>query len=245
MTQVSPPPPARALPALTARLRRHFSWCRRRPLLAPFLYLCGLCPLAMLVLDKPLALAIKRGVDPDLFGFFQTITPLGLSGGWFALSGIATLGCLILWKRALGIPARERFLALAWSWGFFLAAQASSGLFVMVVKRLIGRLRPRLLFNDGLYGFKPLSFASGAESFPSGHSQTVWAAMTALMVLFPRHWPWFLGTAVLVTLSRVVITVHYLSDTLMGAYIGLFAVVVLRPWFERGRPGALRIGKPL
>jgi membrane-associated phospholipid phosphatase len=211
--------------------------------LGSFLYLSVLCLFLILFVDKPLELYLKAHVHGHTEGFFKVITDLGGGLWWYIGSITGVVVCLAAAHMALTTEDHARFMARARSWGFLLACIASSGLLVTILKHVFGRLRPRHLFDQGLYGFEPFSLASGANSFPSGHSQTICAAMAALTVLFPRHWPWFAGVALLVTASRLLTTVHFLSDTLMGAFIGVAAVILLKPLFEQGGH-RLRIGGP-
>ncbi|MCF8480474.1 MAG: phosphatase PAP2 family protein [Rhodospirillum sp.] len=225
-----------------SKLRAHGAWLRTHPRLGIFLYLSVLCVLLMIFVDKPLEIYLKANVHGHMEGFFKVITGIGSGLHWYVGTLSAAVLCLIAAHMALTTEAHARFLSWARSWGFVLAAVASSGLVVTIMKHVFGRLRPRHLFDQGLYGFEPFSLASGANSFPSGHSQTICAAMVALMALFPRHGIWFAGLAFLVTLSRLMTTVHFLSDTLMGAYIGIVAVLLLKPLFEAGGH-SLRIGR--
>jgi membrane-associated phospholipid phosphatase len=80
------------------------------------------------------------------------------------------------------------------------------------------------------------------NSFPSGHSQAAFAAMTALLIIFPRHAALWLTIAVLVALSRVVTTVHYLSDAVAGSWLAICVTVALARAF-RARGWEPRIGR--
>ncbi len=234
-------PLTRAFETPLAAARLHGLWCRAHPVAAGLLWTFLLSLVLMATVDKPLALYLKRHVDGHVEGFFKVITEIGWATWWYLLGGLATLVCLVISAAALTTETHDRFRHHARAWAFLFTATLSSGLLVTVLKQVFGRHRPRDLFNQGIYGFDPLSFG-GANSFPSGHSQAIVAAMAALCVLFPRHWPWWVVTAVMVTASRVVTTVHFLSDTLMGAMIGLAAVLLLRPLFERGG-FSLRVGR--
>ena len=48
-----------------------------------------------------------------------------------------------------------------------------SGILHHAIKIIVGRYRPRYLFTEDLYGFSPLNFDIAMNSFPSGHSQTI------------------------------------------------------------------------
>jgi undecaprenyl-diphosphatase len=88
-------------------------------------------------------------------------------------------------------------------------------------------------------------------SFPSGHAQSAVVAYSVLLLLF---WPVLRGawrplTVVLaalmvlgIGLSRVALSVHYVSDVLAGYSLGAAWVVAMTAVFsawrrERGRPG--------
>ncbi|MBB4264707.1 phosphatase PAP2 family protein [Roseospira visakhapatnamensis] len=201
------------------------------------------CLLSIALLDQPLALALKARVDGDWQGFWRVLTALGSGWPWYTL-GLATWG-VCRWREARSRwpDSSARWAARARATAFLLAGLALSGVLVTALKALFGRLRPVWLFREGEYGFAPLSFEWAANSFPSGHSQTIWAAMTALMLIFPRHWPTWVTLGILVAASRLFLTVHYLSDVLMGSLIGIATVVLLARWARR-RGHDIRLGNP-
>jgi len=70
----------------------------------------------------------------------------------------------------------------------------------------------------------PATIAYGMElgsSFPSGHSMRAFASACVLSRFWSRFAPAFFVLAVLVAFSRVYLGLHYPSDTLIGASIGL------------------------
>ena len=216
----------------TARPRRAVS---ARPLAWGTLAVALFCPLSMALIDRPLALALRGHLGGNLDGFFKTVTNLGLAEYYLVPAGLAWL--VLIWKARRGlIPAeRRRWRALAWKPGFLFLAVAVTGLIENAVKVTLGRTRPRLLFDDGLYGFHPFNHDWAMNSFPSGHSQAAWAAMTALVILVPRYDALWLLVAVLVAASRVLTTVHYLSDAVAGSWLGLAgAVLIARALRARG-----------
>ena len=120
---------------------------------------------------------------------------------------------------------------------YVFAAVGSTGLAADLLKIVFGRARPKLLFLDGYYGFQPLAFHADYWSLPSGHATTAGAVGMALFMLWPRYWPFYLGFAAFVAISRVIITVHYLSDALFGLYLGaLGSCVMVWLWERRGYP---------
>lgn len=116
--------------------------------------------------------------------------------------------------------------------GFLFLSIALSGLISNAIKFSLGRLRPRYWFDQGIYGFEPFNSHWGMNSFPSGHSQAAFAAMTALVVILPRHAALWLTVAALVAVSRVVTTVHWLSDAVGGSWLAICVTILLARWFR-------------
>jgi membrane-associated phospholipid phosphatase len=212
--------------AQAARTRRH-------PLIWGTIYVALFCPFSMAVIDRPLALALKAGVGGNIEGFFQTVTNLGRAGLYLVPAALLTL---FFWLEARGTihpDGARRWRDRAWRSGFLVLSMAGSGIVENIVKVCVGRYRPRLLFEKGLYGFHPFDFHWAMNSFPSGHSQAAWAAMSALVVLVPRYDLMWLAIATLVAVSRVVITVHYLSDVVAGAWLGVVGTVLLARYLAK------------
>lgn len=102
----------------------------------------------------------------------------------------------------------------------------------ILLKVLLGRARPELLFHAQLYGFYGYKTQALYWSFPSGHATTVAGVATGLTLLFPRYtyvWVFFM---VVVLLSRLVLTHHYLSDVFLSSYLAMFEVCVLNLWWK-------------
>ena len=99
------------------------------------------------------------------------------------------------------------------------------------------RLSPN--FPDS--GFPRFPEYGGHDSFPSGHATTICSLALALSLLYPRlRWIWIV-IALLVSMSRVVIGAHYVSDVIMGAYVGIFTAFLLwkKPLFIKSIKGGL------
>lgn len=150
------------------------------------------------------------------------------------------------WSAALVLPASRRALrqvaALlahsgdSWFWGaglvvvwllsdtegkqwalrLFLAIGFTAA-FVTGLKFLIRRQRPA-----GEWG--AIYRKADPHSFPSGH-----AARSALIAVLVANWgpgwlvPWILLWAPIMPLARVAMGLHYLSDTVVGAVLGILA----------------------
>jgi len=212
-------------------------WVRsaERPMIWSFVYVTLFCILGMLLIDRPLAHFLKANVSGEIEGFFKVVTRLGEAQLYLVPSGLAFVGLWLASLRAMTQTARDRLRRLAVTPAFIFLSIAVSGLISNAIKFSLGRYRPRYLFEQDLYGFNFFSTQWGMNSFPSGHSQAGFAAMTALLIVFPRYDVFWILIAVLVALSRVVTTVHYLSDAVAGSWLAICITVTLaRLMRERG-----------
>jgi undecaprenyl-diphosphatase len=107
-----------------------------------------------------------------------------------------------------------------------IAALVSNGL-----KHLVGRPRPKFV-HSGEWQFSP-SWASGLDSFPSGHTTASFAVATVLAKRFPAFGPLCVSVAVLVALSRVLRGSHFPTDVFGGAVFGVLSgSLAAAPWKE-------------
>jgi len=66
-----------------------------------------------------------------------------------------------------------------------------------------------------------IPYDGAKSSFPSGHASFFFALATVIYLYNKKLGAWFLAAAVLVSLARVYVGVHYPSDVLVGATIGI------------------------
>lgn len=178
--------------------------------------LAALAAISYTWIDQPLSLSC-RDLNPGVVQVFQWITELGVSTGY--LIGLAALFVFFKFVRRRPLAARRAL--------FVFASIALSGIAVNLIKPLAGRLRPKLLFENGLFGVEPFRIGYEYNSFPSGHAATVFALAAALAFFFPRLRLPLFGFAVVVGMSRIIVGAHYLSDVLAGAYVGVMMVMLL------------------
>ncbi|HKJ72115.1 MAG TPA: phosphatase PAP2 family protein [Gammaproteobacteria bacterium] len=133
---------------------------------------------------------------------------------WYLLAALAVY---LIWSGRLG---RARATLLFWS-------VAVSGLIADGIKVLLGRPRPDLFLEQGLYGFDFLRLDAHYLSLPSGHAATAFSVAACLALFWPGgRWLW-LALAAAVAASRVLLAHHYVSDVLVGAWIGVMTVIWL------------------
>lgn len=180
-----------------------------------FISVClGLAVVSFFYVDIDLAVYFQSYRFTHLlqFKFFSQITKLGSSLPYI-------IGSLILFLWAFFIK-KDKSLARAAL--YILSAVIISGLICDAIKIIAGRARPTLYFSQHLYGFYFWEFTSRLQSFPSGHATTIAAFATACSLLWPRVSWLLLILTLLVTASRLVVGAHYLSDVIIGAYLGFF-----------------------
>ncbi len=96
-----------------------------------------------------------------------------------------------------------------------------SNLVIGLIKRLSGRARPELLFEQHIYGFTFFATAQAYLSFPSGHACTAGAICGALSAFYPSWLSLICTIGMILSLSRVVLLAHYFGDVIAGFVIGL------------------------
>ncbi|MDR2998447.1 MAG: phosphatase PAP2 family protein [Microbacterium sp.] len=145
---------------------------------------------------------VRRPWAVDVALFFNWI-----GGGWRAtfLVPLVVAGILLAlrrWREAL----------------FALAAFAVSAGIVQLLKNVLGRARPA-----------DLLVASDFGSFPSGHTANAATIAVVLWLIAPRVWMAVLGAlwTVAMALSRTLLSVHWLTDTLGGILVGAGASLLV------------------
>jgi membrane-associated phospholipid phosphatase len=231
--------------ALIVRSPR-FSGCRLLPptrrLVTVGLAGALLVAVAMLVFDAR-GVTFAAGLPLWLVETFNEITDFGKSN-WF----LVPIGVVFVFAAILGTPVAGRITnvvltSLIVRLSYVFIAIALPGLFVTIVKRLIGRLRPSEL---GPFVYVPWSWKAAYASMPSGHATTAVAAAIAIGALWPKARVPMWIYAALILASRVIIQAHFVSDVTAAAFVGGFAAILVRNWFAArglafypGRDGAV------
>ena len=155
---------------------------------------------------------LQSNATTNWITFFQIVTMLGSYLGF-----LVTLIIVFFKNRRLTIPLIITF--------------ALGAVINRFVKAIIARTRPFDTYSDIInYGNED------GYSFPSGHS--LCAGIFATFLFFTllkstkNKWTIALGTislvllTILIAFSRMVLGVHYLTDTIMGIFFGiLFAII--------------------
>ena len=188
----------------------------------------------MALLDAPAVTAAQRAPE-WLIVTFEYITVFGKSV-WFllpivlALALIACLSTPLLARMARGVVAE-----LAVRLGFLFFAIGLPGLVFTIAKRLVGRARPFVEGTAGPLIYRPLGWNVEYSSLPSGHAVDAFAAAMAIGTLWPRARPVMWTYAVIIAVSRVVLTAHFPSDVMVGGLVGVLGALLVRDWYAARR----------
>ncbi|HEY3273685.1 MAG TPA: phosphatase PAP2 family protein [Methanocella sp.] len=153
--------------------------------------------------DRIIQESLNSQALPAYHWFFGTITWLGSASLWLLI----LTGCIISnkWRKI----AIVLFVVL---------------LFSMIVnediKEVVQRIRPGDVVVGGY-------FVAHSYSFPSGHTQTAFVIATVLSAFLSRRYnliTFFLAAAV--GMSRIYLSVHFLTDVLAGAATGIILGVL-------------------
>ncbi|NSW56793.1 MAG: phosphatase PAP2 family protein [Armatimonadetes bacterium] len=154
--------------------------------------------------------------DPALSRAAQSIAPGNETLHWLAEASEHVLNPVLVLAGALVYTALNRVDRARRFWILMGTVVVQSAL-VNVMKDFFGRMRPDdLMASFAFHGPWDL----GYNAFPGGHAAGSFALATVFSAWYPR-WRWALYTcAVLITLARIYLGRHFVSDCVIGAALG-------------------------
>jgi membrane-associated phospholipid phosphatase len=178
--------------------------------------------LSMILLDQNLATFFNQ---PEIYSSWyqpaRKLTDLGLFEIYFFFAICCWFFCRWLAPKLNAFKQSQNKILFfrAWSLNFMLALLVS-GLFTHLVKFIVGRQRPHKSPVFDPFTFSPLTTHWHWHSFSSGHTQVMFTFATMFTLAFPKYQGFWIGFAVLIAFTRVMVADHFLSDTIFGACIG-------------------------
>lgn len=146
----------------------------------------------MVLFDAPVA--SRNGHFPNavtdlgrLFSDIGNSAWILLLTAYLVVSGFAAL------RTSSETDCRRDTCRLVCAAGYIFLTVALSGIVANLFKRLIGRARPVLFDEQGMFSFTPVFNSAKYQSFPSGHATTAAALFVGLAILFPRYRGLLLG----------------------------------------------------
>jgi membrane-associated phospholipid phosphatase len=197
----------------------------------------GVFLVMLLLIDGP-AMRAAAHLPRIVIWSFDQITVFGLSGWFLWPLGILFLALAALPAERLTVISQRVLAAVMVRVGFLFLAIGATGLFVSVLKRIIGRGRPTV---DGAaldpFLFHPFIWRADFAGLPSGHATTAFSVLVAFGTLWPRARTALWIYALLMVASRVVVLAHFPSDVFVGAVTGTAGALLVRRYFALRRLG--------
>ena len=184
-------------------------------LLLSLLSACGICLAVFSSIDLFFRLNTFHTLYLDIF--FQNYTLLG--------DGVFSIAIFLILLLANRIP-----LALQVITGYLF-----SGIVSQIIKHLVHAPRPHAIITNAAYPYFIEGVTlSGMNSFPSGHTTSVFAlaVLLALNTTDKRISLIYLITAIITGYSRIYLGQHFLADVTTGALIGTMSSLVVY-WYLR------------
>jgi membrane-associated phospholipid phosphatase len=176
--------------------------------------------LLCLIVDRRVAHYCRERLAKPGFQLALKITDWAKGGPWIAGAALVYVAALTWIETIEETPAvrvvSEYALAL-------LVSFVGGSVVLHVIKIFLGRRRPRDDFEHGLYGFRYFTWQLQYDSFPSGHSMTIFSVAVVLSAAFPMFTPLWLVVAFALSLTRAMLTAHFLADVMAGAAVGIIA----------------------
>lgn len=164
---------------------------------------------------------------------FKAIHSLALQSNWLDLVGIILakqLGYfLVLLVLVILFFEKDRRRRLANALFIILSVLIARGLIAEVIQFFFFRSRPFVALN-----FTPLIEIANTAALPSGHATFYFALATSVyLTLNKRLGFWLLCGATFISLARVFVGVHWVSDIVLGAAIGILTPYLIKFVLQR------------
>lgn len=189
-----------------------------------------ICIGLMVFVDRPVAVHLNQTMEEPARQAWNAVTRFGLARPYFIFFIFVFLAARFMFVRTAPMTIAGWYANAARFALFGLLSAAVAGIVVNIIKFTLGRARPPLLLDEGEYGFTPGSIEWAFNSFPSGHAQVGLMMATILALAIPRLSYLFFFAGALIALSRVMIGVHYASDIVFGAFVGISTALLLKTY---------------
>lgn len=174
-----------------------------------------------------------QALPEKIVGFNKAITDFGTFRWMLYSTGLLAI---IAYVTARGLATSSHASRIRTIWRlllYFFLTIGTASILVHLLKFVIGRARPELLMDMGAYSLTPFTGDNLYESFPSGHSAAAGSFFGAFLMLIPRFRVVFIGLALVIGVSRVIVGAHYPSDVAAGLLLGTWTAMAFAFLFAR------------
>ena len=193
-------------------------------ILISFPLLVLFCVIGYFFFDLPIAQNCKSIFSSNkIRRILKDISKLGIATFYLICSAVLFVFFRFIKKRKIW-SNRALFVFLS----IFL-----SGMLVLITKFIFGRYRPKMFFEEQLYGFEFFQLKGKITSFPSGHASTIVALMLSLYFINPKYRVIYFIIAFVVVISRVLVCHHYLTDVVVGSYVAAITTLCLKQFLDK------------
>ena len=193
-------------------------------ILISFPLLVLFCVIGYFFFDLPIAQNCKSIFSSNkIRRILKDISKLGIATFYLICSAVIFMFFRFIRKREIW-SNRALFVFLSIS---------SSGVLVLVTKFIFGRYRPKMFFEEQLYGFEFFQLKGKITSFPSGHASTIVALMLSLYFINPKYRVIYFIIAFVVVISRVFVCHHFLTDVVVGSYVAAITTLCLKQFLDK------------
>jgi membrane-associated phospholipid phosphatase len=203
---------------------------QRKKLISQTLWLGGLSLVSIVAgvlwLDQTIAYFFRRPEQERFFAFNREITNAGYSIHYFVAAAIGFIASRYLYSKIGYLKKNPHINKALGEWSLFIfKCLIILGIIGEIIKIVCGRQRPHGSEDFQNLVFSPFVRDSHFHSFPSGHTQVMFTMATIASMIWPKwRYAWFF-IAVFLGFTRVVISQHFFSDFIGGAYLGTVGVL--------------------
>jgi membrane-associated phospholipid phosphatase len=196
----------------------------KKLILISFPVVVFICIVGYFAFDLPIAKYCKSNFsDYKIRRTLKDISKLGLATFYLICAGVAFVFFRFIRKREIW-SNRALFVFLSIS---------LSGVLVIIIKFIFGRYRPKMFFEEQLYGFQFFQLKGKLTSFPSGHASTIVALMLSLYLISPKYRVLYFIFGFVVVISRVAVYHHFLTDVIFGSYVAAITTLCLKHFLDK------------
>ena len=179
--------------------------------------------LSIFFIDQPLSVWIEKNIQ-DLEPILLKMTVVGEVITGYPISKY--LPALVATSIGIGIQMSRKNLLTARYFYFVGLVFFFSRLISGVLKNVFLRIRPEAFLGNN--GNSNTFFIEGGNSFPSGHAAHFWGLFLPLAIIFPRYRYLLLVPPMLISIARVGVNDHFLSDVLASTFISIGICFIIK-----------------